>query len=350
MGAAILLAVVTALASFACSSDSGGATGLKKCSHQGDCAFAEVCSTSGICVPAQSVSDTSVGACPTDATGGSEDAGGTDAGSPGGLGGRCTTGALSNIPLQWQGAATGGGMNAAWQLYLMGGTANIVRAYISGMGPGGGTLVAILEGGRTGCLCRLTGSASESLPNAPGGRRYTTSLEAEFRDAGGTMVLVGTWQLSLPGTNFTGSIQGTALAGSGHIDTSVLPIPPGTGGTEDAGSIPPSGDPGHGFDPGVGAYDPGHWPGTDPGHARDPGMGGHDPGHQPGTDPGGPSDPCMGVSFAGCCAGNTLKYCEEVTVKEVTCPTTCGWDGEKGFYNCDHEGPDPSGEFTLPCP
>jgi len=276
-------------------------------------------------------------------------------------------------------------MSAAWQMSLKGGTANVVDMFVSGQGPGGGTIVADLTGGRNGCVCDLRGSASESVPNVLGGRRYSMILNGKFEDQGGTVIFNGNWQLMTVGTNLQGKAQGSAVSGSAHIDTSSLPVPgttfppPGTGGTTDTGTgqpqpgvdtggtlpqtdLPSGFDPGFAFDSGGGAIDPGTG-GVDPGLSFDPGtgtpdQGGFDPGFpidvnpfDPGfSDPGGTGDPCQGVSFAGCCAGNVLKYCEADEVKEVTCPTTCGWDAEKGFYNCDRTGPDPSEEFPHACP
>ena len=55
--------------------------------------------------------------------------------------------------------------------------------------------------------------------------------------------------------------------------------------------------------------------------------------------------------MGGCCAGDDLYYCDETMVlKKVTCPNGCGWDEDKGFYNCDREGADPSGELQRECP
>jgi hypothetical protein len=312
---------------------------------------------------------------------------GGDNTSAGGMGGRCVVAGNAQIPLQWQGTIGGGGTNAAWQMSLKGGTANVVDMFISGQGPGGGTIVADLTGGRNGCQCNLRGSASESVPNMPAGARYSMVLDGKFEDQGGAVVFKGVWQLMTIGQNYNGEIQGSAVGGSAHIDTSVLPIPgamPPPGGTmtdtAGGGSIPgvdtgggtgPGMDIPAGFDPGMGGFDPGmggHDPGMggfdpgmggfDPGMSFDPGEGGFDPGmsydipqYDPGSpDPGGTEVPCQGVSFAGCCAGNVLKYCEANEVKEVTCPTSCGWDAGKGFYNCDHEGPDPSEEHVHACP
>ncbi len=65
---------------------------------------------------------------------------------------------------------------------------------------------------------------------------------------------------------------------------------------------------------------------------------------------------CGGVTFEGCCAGGTLKYCEGDNLVTGDCPdpATCGWDSNAGFYNCDTAGgADPSGvhpkECTGPC-
>lgn len=82
-----------------------------------------------------------------------------------------------------------------------------------------------------------------------------------------------------------------------------------------------------------------------------------DPGPAP-PDPG-PVDPtaCGAVTFAGCCQGTTLKYCQDDgTLKVVDCSVApppkvkgCGWD--ETFYNCENDnGPDPRGKHPIACP
>ena len=260
---------------------------------------------------------------------------GGDGGTTGGVGGRCVVGTNASIPLQWQGTVADGGMNAAWQMSLKGGTANVVDMFISGQGPGGGTIVADLTGGRNGCICDLRGSASESVPNMPAGRRYSMTLSGKFEDQGGAMIFKGAWRLMTVGTNLEGNAQGSSVSGSAHIDTSSLPIPgatfppPGTGidtgssnipGT-DTGGVQPGIDVAGGatdiklpFDMGAGTIDPG-MEGFDPGVYFDygsgtPDQGGFDPGFpvdvnpfdDPGIpDEGGPSarDRAAGGSSAG---------------------------------------------------
>jgi hypothetical protein len=47
----------------------------------------------------------------------------------------------------------------------------------------------------------------------------------------------------------------------------------------------------------------------------------------------GDTDACQGETFEGRCDGNTVIWCENNEVKNLTC-TTCGFDDSKGFYNC----------------
>ena len=61
---------------------------------------------------------------------------------------------------------------------------------------------------------------------------------------------------------------------------------------------------------------------------------------------------CGDVSYEGCCDGATLKYCENDQLKTMDCNSkpACGWDAEKGFYNCGTGGTaDPSGANPLSC-
>lgn len=61
---------------------------------------------------------------------------------------------------------------------------------------------------------------------------------------------------------------------------------------------------------------------------------------------------CDGVTYEGCCDGAQLKYCENDQLKTMDCSSkpNCGWDAEKGFYNCGTSGAaDPSGANPLAC-
>ncbi|MGM0575803.1 MAG: agmatine deiminase family protein [Myxococcota bacterium] len=60
-------------------------------------------------------------------------------------------------------------------------------------------------------------------------------------------------------------------------------------------------------------------------------------------------DPCNGVTYTGCCDEATLRYCEEGSLVEQSCPGSCGWDGDKDFYDCGFDGADPSGANPLSC-
>jgi len=47
-----------------------------------------------------------------------------------------------------------------------------------------------------------------------------------------------------------------------------------------------------------------------------------------------PEDPCQGETFQGRCDGNTVVYCENEEVKQISCPGSCGFDSGNGFFNC----------------
>ena len=63
---------------------------------------------------------------------------------------------------------------------------------------------------------------------------------------------------------------------------------------------------------------------------------------------------CKGFTFAGCCAGSMLKYCEEGTIKSSNCEAlpSCGWNTDNGYYGCGEEenSTDPSDEASGVCP
>jgi uncharacterized protein (TIGR03382 family) len=63
------------------------------------------------------------------------------------------------------------------------------------------------------------------------------------------------------------------------------------------------------------------------------------------------SDPCQGIPKGGCCnSGANLVYCDAGALSTINCQDQgCGWNVEKGWYDCTHEGEDPSGEAALSC-
>jgi agmatine/peptidylarginine deiminase len=67
---------------------------------------------------------------------------------------------------------------------------------------------------------------------------------------------------------------------------------------------------------------------------------------------GGPvADPCQGIPKGGCCnSGDNLVYCEPEGLSTINCQGQgCGWNGDKGWYDCTYEGDDPSGEAVKSC-
>lgn len=56
--------------------------------------------------------------------------------------------------------------------------------------------------------------------------------------------------------------------------------------------------------------------------------------------------PCGKVGFSGCCDDETLYFCEgnELCARDCSELQHCGWNGDKGFYDCQTAGmSDPSG-------
>jgi V8-like Glu-specific endopeptidase len=45
-------------------------------------------------------------------------------------------------------------------------------------------------------------------------------------------------------------------------------------------------------------------------------------------------DPCQGETFAGRCDGKTVVWCENQTVKTMTCSNQCGFNTAQGYYDC----------------
>ena len=66
------------------------------------------------------------------------------------------------------------------------------------------------------------------------------------------------------------------------------------------------------------------------------------------------ADPaCNGFSFAGCCDGTKLKWCQDSEVQSADCSdgNTCGWNAEQSAYWCVEEAStDPSGTHSGVCP
>lgn len=49
-----------------------------------------------------------------------------------------------------------------------------------------------------------------------------------------------------------------------------------------------------------------------------------------------PSDPCNGVTYEGQCNGNTVVWCENSQLHQLSCSggKTCGFDSGNSYYNC----------------
>ena len=58
---------------------------------------------------------------------------------------------------------------------------------------------------------------------------------------------------------------------------------------------------------------------------------------------------CENLGYEGCCEGGQLKFCENGQLKGYDCGGSCGWDGSKGWYDCNQSGADPSGQFSMEC-
>ncbi len=62
---------------------------------------------------------------------------------------------------------------------------------------------------------------------------------------------------------------------------------------------------------------------------------------------------CDGITYEGCCNGSVLVWCEENQLKEQDCSWDphCGWNGQKGFYDCDTQGnASPYDDLPKNCP
>jgi hypothetical protein len=66
----------------------------------------------------------------------------------------------------------------------------------------------------------------------------------------------------------------------------------------------------------------------------------------------GATKPCAGVPLEGCCAGSTLRYCEDGALKVLSCAfnLSCGWFNQGKYYDCGTAGSaDPSGVHPQAC-
>jgi hypothetical protein len=64
---------------------------------------------------------------------------------------------------------------------------------------------------------------------------------------------------------------------------------------------------------------------------------------------------CGEITYAGCCDGETLMYCDTNGIlKTADCSQTgpsCGWEPTMGWYDCKTDGSeDPSGKQPKKCP
>ncbi|MBI5524823.1 MAG: hypothetical protein HY897_00665 [Deltaproteobacteria bacterium] len=69
---------------------------------------------------------------------------------------------------------------------------------------------------------------------------------------------------------------------------------------------------------------------------------------------------CGDVTFAGCCAGSIVRYCEGGAVQEINCDENsdpaqkvCGWKDQTdigSIYDCGGDGIDPTGVNPIDCP
>ena len=62
---------------------------------------------------------------------------------------------------------------------------------------------------------------------------------------------------------------------------------------------------------------------------------------------------CGGLSYAGCCAGQVLRFCAGGQTLSMDCASnpSCGWNASSGFYSCGTNGTaDPGGKYPKACP
>jgi len=59
---------------------------------------------------------------------------------------------------------------------------------------------------------------------------------------------------------------------------------------------------------------------------------------------------CGSITYAGCCEGYVLRYCESGYLRVDNCSNGCGWDSAQSFYTCGATGSDPSGTHPRACP
>ncbi|MCA9666479.1 MAG: hypothetical protein KC503_12850, partial [Myxococcales bacterium] len=60
---------------------------------------------------------------------------------------------------------------------------------------------------------------------------------------------------------------------------------------------------------------------------------------------------CGAVPYAGCCDGDTLRFCAGNVVLALSCAAgSCGWSTARGYYSCDTSGgADPSSTYLKSC-
>ncbi len=66
----------------------------------------------------------------------------------------------------------------------------------------------------------------------------------------------------------------------------------------------------------------------------------------------GGSAACGSVTYAGCCKGEVVYYCDKGALKTMDCKSSpkCGWDATNSFYDCGTKGTgDPSGKYPMKC-
>lgn len=69
-----------------------------------------------------------------------------------------------------------------------------------------------------------------------------------------------------------------------------------------------------------------------------------------------PPPECSGMSYAGCCSGKSVFWCDSMGLHSLACSAnpapfdTCGWNKKQGLYDCGFTGSDPTGENDKACP
>lgn len=63
--------------------------------------------------------------------------------------------------------------------------------------------------------------------------------------------------------------------------------------------------------------------------------------------------PCGAIDYVGCCKAGVVQFCEGGELCTLPCDKIpqCGWNGDKGIYDCETAGgADPGLEFPMACP